>query len=352
MFTAYAASAADTAEGVANGAVFELASLLQKFIAQIPLIIAGIAVILLSFVVAKIVRNIVEGKMSEHIEDDHKEIQILGGRMSHIGILTIGITIGLKIAGIDLTAIIAAAAFGVGFALKDLIMNFLAGVMILVGRQFSIGDFIKIGNNIGKVVEIQSRVTILQAIDGTKVIVPNSNLFKKEVISFTSNPFRRIEILVGVEYRSNLDNVVKVCMKVLKNTKGVLIEPKPAVLLTEFADSSINLKLRAWVDSKGGWVKVKSNVILNLKKEFDNYGITIPWPIRTLAYDKDAKYDEKMLEEKIEEATVAEAKKEVAPQPVVTGSAKVEQVQVPSPVPIAIDNEQPLKPLREQRPTA
>jgi small conductance mechanosensitive channel len=351
MLTAHAAAAVDAAEGVADGTVLELAGLLQKVIAQIPLIIAGITVIILSFGVASVVRNIVEGKLAERIENEHKEIQILAGRMSHSGILIIGITVGLKIAGIDLTSIIAAAAFGVGFALKDLIMNFLAGVMILVGRQFSIGDFIKIGSTIGKVVEIQSRVTILQAIDGTKVIVPNSNLFKKEVISFTSNPFRRIEILVGVEYRSNLNNVIKVCMKVLKNTKGVLVEPKPAVLISEFADSSINLKLRAWVDSKGGWVKVKSNVILNLKNEFDEYGITIPWPIRTVVYDKEQEHVEKMIEEeKIEKATIAEAKKEApVPQAVVTtATAEVKQVKAPA-APIS---DQPLKPLGEQRPTA
>lgn len=297
MFTAYAATT-DKAGEIAGGTATQLTQLLQLVIEKIPLWIAAAIVMVLTVFAAKIGRNIIENKLAEKgIEEEHKELQILGGRMTHSGIFVLGLTIALKIAGIDLTSIIAAVAFGIGFALKDLIMNFLAGVMILVGRHFTLGDFISIGGTLGKVVEIQSRVTVLQAIDGTKVIVPNSELFKKQVTSFTSNPFRRIEVIVGVDYRTNLENALKICMHAMKTTKGILLEPKPAVLLSDFGESSIDLKLRAWVDSKGGWVKIKSELILNIKKEFDNYGVTIPWPIRTIAYDKDNTAVERIMPE-------------------------------------------------------
>ena len=295
--TAYAQVTSATS-AIAEETTSELVGLVQLLITRIPLYIAAFILVILAIIVAKIGRKIVENKLSESgIDEEHQELMILGGRMTYATILTLGITIALKIAGIDLTTIIAAVAFGIGFALKDLIMNFLAGVFILVSKHFTLGDFISISGTIGKIVEIQSRTTVLQAIDGTKVIVPNADLFKKKVTSFTSNPFRRIEVIVGVDYRTNLENTVKVCMKALKETKGVLNAPKPAVLVSKFGESSIELKVRAWVESRGGWLKVKSDLVLEIKKQFDAYGITIPWPIRTVAYDKDQEKVEKIMEE-------------------------------------------------------
>jgi len=204
-----------------------------------------------------------------------------------MGSLTLGVTIALSIAGIDLTAIIAAAGFGIGFAMQDLIMNFMAGVLILLNRQFTIGDYIQVNDTIGQVQEIQSRSTVLKALDGTKVIVPNADLFTNQVTSYTSNPFRRIEIGVGVEYRTDLGHASQVILEALRSHNLVVLEPAPAILIDEFADSSINFLIRFWVDSHSNWMKTKSEVIHLVKKSFDAEGIGIPFPIRTLAFDKD-----------------------------------------------------------------
>ncbi|MBT4916826.1 mechanosensitive ion channel family protein [Candidatus Peregrinibacteria bacterium] len=345
MNTAYAVSATDSANQVASGTASELAKLIELVITKIPLWIAAVIVIMLSFVAAKIARKIVENKLAEKgIEEEHEELQILGGRLVYSGVVTLGFTMGLKIAGIDLTTILAAVAFGIGFALRDLIMNFLAGIMILVGRQIGIGDFINVGGTKGKVTEIQSRVTILQSFDGTKVIVPNADLFKKQVESYTSNPFRKITIAVGVDYRNKLENVIKVCMSTTKHTKGILAKPKPAVVVDSFGDNAINIKIKAWVDSKSGWVKIKSELVTNIKNSFDQYGITIPWPITTLAYDKDSTINETEF---------------IEPEAPETAPAPVAQVAAPIPAPeaVTVDNpvaqpaeadEQPLKPLGEK----
>ena len=343
MFTAYAAT--EGAEEVASETALELTRLMEMIIIKIPLWIAGAIVIILSIIVAKLAKNIVQNKLAEKgIEEEHQEIQILGGRVAYSTVLVLGITVGLKIAGIDLTTIIAAAAFGIGFALKDLIMNFLAGIMILVGRHFTIGDFISVGGTLGKVIEIQSRVTILQATDGTKVIVPNSEMFKKQVTSFTSNPFRRIELVVGVDYRHNLENVLKICMNVVKTTKGVLLEPKPAVLVNNFEESSMSIKIKAWVESKGGWIKIKSNLAKNLKNKLNEHGIIISVPIRKISYDKDQTIQEKEFqsEQKAESAPLKQPEPQEGPTtPVITS-------QTPAAVPQEAE-EQPLKPLGEQK---
>src|SRR3989338_9794473 len=112
MNTAYAASA----DQVAGDTASELAKLIELVISRIPLWIAAFVVILLAIIAAKIARRVVESKMADSgIEEEHKELQILGGRMTYTIILTLGITVGLKVAGIVLTTIIAAVAFGIGF---------------------------------------------------------------------------------------------------------------------------------------------------------------------------------------------------------------------------------------------
>lgn len=275
----------------------QLTGLLDFFIVKIPSFIAAFIVFVLFYIIAKAIKGIVESRMADKFEE-HKEMQILAGRTSSTITIIVGATISLNIAGIDLTAIIAAAGFAIGFALKDIIINFLAGVMILAQKHFTIGDFIKIEGTIGKIVEIQTRATILQALDGTMVVVPNSELFTKQVISYTSNPFRRIELAVGVEYDTDLNQAVEHCYNAIKNTSGVLIEPKPVVIVKGFGDSAINLAVRAWVESRGGWLNIKSNLAMNIKSQFDNVGITIPFPIRTVVFDKDVKkQDEKKAEE-------------------------------------------------------
>lgn len=342
MDIAYAATTA-AAEQVAGGTASELANLFEKFIVSIPLWIAAFIVIFISFIVAKIVRSVVESKLADSgLEEEHKEVQALAGRMAYLVIMTLGGTIGLKIAGIDLTTIIAAVGFGIGFALKDIIMNFIAGVMIIVSRHFTTGDFIKVGGVLGKIIEIQSRVTILQAIDGTKVIVPNASLFSGNVISYTSNPFRRIEIAVGIDYRNNLENAIKICLAAIKKTKGLLLQPKPSVLIAGFGASSIDLKVRAWVESRSAWLKIKGNLTINIKKEFDKYGIVIPWPISTLVYDKDQEIVEKIIEE--------DKAKETITKETLTTVITSQTPLTPATVPVVVDDEEkPLKPLGEQR---
>lgn len=277
--------------------------------------IAAVIVVVFSVYFAKVIKKLVVEKVADKMGDEHEEVLILVGRATYAAILGVGLTIGLKVGGIDLTVIIAAVGFGIGFALQDIIMNFIAGVIILASRQFAIGDFIEVSGTLGKVVEIQSRATILQALDGTKVIVPNADLFTNPVTSYTTNPFRRIEVPVGVEYRTDLKKATNVMLGVLNNHKHVVAEPAPAVILDEFADSSINFKVRFWVQSKDKWIQIKSEIIHDLKAALDEAGINIPFPIRTLVYDRDTESaviptysmtEEEMKQHKIEQIQAAE----------------------------------------------
>jgi small conductance mechanosensitive channel len=290
------------AQEIASETESQLTALITFIIGQIPLWITAFIVIVLSFFIARIVKSTVENKMAaKGFEEEHKEVQILAARAANVTVLTIGITIGLKIAGIDLTAIIAAAAFGVGFALRDIIMNFIAGVLLLSARHYTIGDIIKIKSTIGRIVEIQTRATIIKTFDGTKVIVPNSELFKNQVTSLTSNPFRRISLICGVNYGEDLEKTSKIILDAIQKTKGVLTEPKPGVAFTEWGDSSINFKMKAWVESRSPRIKIRSKIIINVTKALEAAGIIIPYPIQTVKLSKEERKLEKQAEQLLTE---------------------------------------------------
>src|SRR5690606_7033699 len=149
-------------------------------------------------------------------------------------------------------------------------------------RHYSIGDSIKVGGKMGKIVEIQTRATVLRAFDGTKIIVPNADLFKNQVTSLTSNPFRRFKVKMSINHGEDLRKTMEVVLKAVEETEGVLAQPKPSMRYTEFGQYSINFSVKAWVESRAGWIKIRHRVILNISKALREAGIAIPYPIQTI----------------------------------------------------------------------
>lgn len=306
-------ASSNAGDDVRNGLSDRIADFFDFVIGQIPSWIAAFVVFVLTIFVAKIAKNAVESRISDQIDEEHQEVLVLAGRMTFFGIMILGITVALKIAGIDLTTILAAVAFGIGFALRDLISNFIAGVMILVSRQFKIGDFLKIGSTMGKVMEIQTRATILKSFDGTKIIVPNSEIFSNVVISTTTNPFRRIEIPLYISYDTDIKYAIQVAMRVLKKHPRIQKKPGPTVIVKDYGDSSIDLVARFWVGSRDGWIKIKSDMLHKMYDAFNDAGIIIPYEVMHLETSQDTAEEWKTAKEiakkKIEETALKKAQK-------------------------------------------
>lgn len=315
MFLEIAKAATTGLAGVSNemqsGLANKVAGFFDYIIGRVPSWIAGVVVFILSIIVAKLAKSAVESRIESQIDEEHQEVLVLAGRVTYFGTLIVGITIALKIAGIDLTTILAAVAFGIGFALQDLIMNFLSGVLILVSRQITIGDFIKVGSTLGKVVEIQTRATILKAVDGTKVIVPNSEIFTSQVVSYTTNPMRRVVIPLYVSYDTDLGYAMKIALGVLKKHPKILKKPAASVLVTNYGDSSIDLAARFWVGSRDGWIKIKSEILHQMQEAFNEAGIIVPFNVMHVETNADtAEYEKQaaqIAQKKIEEIKLSKA---------------------------------------------
>ena len=287
MFNAIQIAYAQAQGGVEETAQGEtLFNILMTVFDVLKNIFIAALLLIASFLFAKMLSHYIINKLRDtQGETLHEDVVILVRRMVTVGVVAVGMAVAFEyVLGFDILQIIGFFGLGVGFAFKDILANLLAGIIILMQGRFHIGDFIKIGVSKGKVVEIQMRSTILKGIDGTEIIIPNANFLSKTVISYTTNPSRRAQLVVGVHYKTDLDLATRMIEDVLKQNQNILPEPKAKVIATEFGDSAIKLNVRFWVTSKDGvsWVVVRSEVVHAIKKAFEEQGITIPFPIRTI----------------------------------------------------------------------
>lgn len=268
----------------AGGSTFDI---LGFVLTNLPLWITAIVVFVLSMILGGILKGIVENRLASKITEEHQELLIISGRLTFVGMVVIGGTISLAIAGINVTNLIAAIGFGISFGLQDTIANFVAGIALLASRPFTIGDWIQVDGKMGKVAEIRVRATYLNTFDGLRLIVPNSQLYKSQVLSYTSNPMRRLKAPAYIRYYADMKQVYAICLNVVKSHTDILLQPKANVVVTEMGDYYIALEIRFWVDSKSMWRRIQSKVFMEIQERFAEAGVDAPYPTTALAFDTD-----------------------------------------------------------------
>ena len=175
------AKTTSTALETGESKIFEL---LGWLINKVPLFFAALAIVFASFILAGFVKRGVRKSLSKHNTDD--QVVILVSKVSHVGVLILGFTIALEVLGIDISGVVGLIGLGLGFAIQDIIKNFVSGALILIQEPFKIGDVIKVGEHLGKVENIEARSTNIKTFDGQRVIIPNADLFSSSVINFSS----------------------------------------------------------------------------------------------------------------------------------------------------------------------
>jgi small-conductance mechanosensitive channel len=175
-----------------------------------------------------------------------------------------------------------ALGVGLGFGLQKIASNYVSGFIILLDRSIRIGNIVQIGVDSGVVSQITTRYTVLRHPGGTEFIVPNEMLIGTVVQNQTYSDNRlRLSTAVGVAYDSDLELAMRLMVESAQRQPRVLADPAPRVLLTQFADSSINLELGFWVaDPENGKMNVVSDINLAIWRAFREYGVQIPFPQR------------------------------------------------------------------------
>ena len=194
------------------------------------------------------------------------------GYICMLGILlqTVGLT------ATSLTALVASAGVAVGLALQGSLSNFAGGVLILLMKPFVIGDYIVQGNTEGTVKEIGLVYTELITADNRLIVIPNGTLIDNSIVNVTATGKRRLELSVGIGYKSDLKKAKEVLIRLGENDPARDPENPVNVFVAELAESSVNLGLHVWVSSSEYW-NAKWRLTENIKMAFDEEGIEIPF---------------------------------------------------------------------------
>ena len=214
-------------------------------------------------------------------------VRLAVGTIIRYLVLVLGLIIVLQTVGIDLstlTILAGALGVGIGFGLQNITNNFVSGIIILFERPIKVGDRIQVGDVNGDVVNISMRSTTVVTNDNISVIVPNSEFISSTVVNWSHTDRNvRFNIPVGVSYNADPEKVKQILLDVANNEEGVLKSPKPDVLFDEFADSSLNFKLRIWTSNYITTPGVlKSKLYFEIFKKFKEKGIEIPFPQRDI----------------------------------------------------------------------
>jgi len=241
-------------------------------------VIGAIIILILGRIAAGIGRSIIR-KLLINTKTDESIVKFVGS-LTFVLILIFAVLAALAKFGIQtasFVAILGAAGFAVGFALQGSLSNFASGVLILVLRPFKLGDFIDGAGVAGTVKDIQLFTTVLATPDNVKIMVPNSKLFGDTIKNFSAFDTRRLDLVIGIGYTSNIQNAYDVMMALMTEDTRIFSDPAPQIAVSELADSSVNLIIRPWVN-RGDYWPVKFDLTRKIKEAFDEKGIEIPFP--------------------------------------------------------------------------
>ncbi len=247
-------------------------------------ILAGaraVVVLAVGLLVARIVSRVVARVLTARLEPQQT---LLLRRFLYYGITALFAVAALHQLGFNLGVLLGAAgvlSVAIGFASQTSASNLVAGLFLIAEKPFAIGDVIQIGGTTGDVLAIDLLSVKLRTFDNKFVRIPNEDVIKSEVATLTKFPIRRVDLQIGVAYREDLERVREVLMAVADRDLICLDEPKPVIFWKGFGDSSIDLQFSVW-STRENYVELKNAIQLEIKKAFDEAGIEIPFPQRTL----------------------------------------------------------------------
>ncbi|MFO7898197.1 MAG: mechanosensitive ion channel family protein [Planctomycetota bacterium] len=181
--------------------------------------------------------------------------------------------------GVRLTAILAAAGvagIAVGFAAQTSLSNVISGIFLSIERPFKVGNMIQIGDTLGMVLSVDLLSVKMRMFDNRFVRIPNETFIKEKVINYSRFPIRRVDLMIGVAYKEDVERVRQVLFDVAHQHPLALEEPEPLCFCWNFNTSSVDLLFVIWA-VQDDWLTLKSELLTNIKKRFDQEGIEIPF---------------------------------------------------------------------------
>lgn len=190
--------------------------------------------------------------------------------------------------GVDTTSLVAllgAAGLAIGLSLQSSLSNFASGVMLIIFRPFTKGDFVEAGGATGVVQSISIFTTTMTTPDNKEIIVPNGSILSNNITNYSARDTRRVDMVFGISYDDDIRKAKQLLEEIIAADERVLKEPAPVIALSELADSSVNFIVRPWVNSADYWALLWDTTEA-VKLKFDEAGISIPYPQMDVHFEK------------------------------------------------------------------
>ncbi len=261
-------------------------NMVNGFFGALPSIGLAIVIFSLFYVLANWVKQAV-GQIARRAELA-PGAEMLLARFARWLVISLGVLLALNVAVPSFTTgeliqLLGIGSVAVGFAFRDILQNFLAGVLLLLTEPFKINDQIIVGEFEGAVEDIETRATVIKTYDGRRVVIPNADLFTQSVMVNTAFDKRRSSYGVGIGYDEDIGEVARLMLEVVQKVDGVCEEPAPDVLVSELGGSSVVLTARWWTNSaRSDVVSVKSHVTSALKEELMAHDVELPFPTQQI----------------------------------------------------------------------
>ncbi len=240
-------------------------------------ILAAVLVLIIGRCVIKWVIKLIK-KSKFATKNDETVVRVLLNFIS-AGLYVILIVSIIAILGVPMAsviAVIASAGVAIGLALQGALSNLAGGIMIMILRPFHIGDFVDVGGNSGTIKDVGIFYTVLTTTDNKVITIPNGTVMSKEVVNYSTNDTRRVDLVFSVAYGTDVERVKTILLEAAEAHELVLKDPAPFARLTKQNESSLDFTLRVWVKSGDYWT-VNFDLLEGLNDRFVSENIEIPF---------------------------------------------------------------------------
>ena len=261
--------------------------MIDGFLRMLPNIALAIVVFVVFLFLARLVRS---GFRKASHGRHGANVALVLGRLVQIAVLFAGLLVSVgivfpSVGGAELISLLGIGSVAIGFAFRDIAQNFLAGILILLRQPFRVGDQIVYKDFEGTVENIETRATYVKTYDGTRVIIPNGEIYTNAVRVNTAFDKRRSEYVVGIGYGDDLLRAQQILLETTRGVEGVLEEPAPEALTVNLGESTIDIKVRWWTKpDRLSVVTVSSSVLTAIKLALDEAGIDMAFPTQVVLF--------------------------------------------------------------------
>lgn len=245
--------------------------------------LGGIVIAIVGWYAAKVIQRLVLRAL-RRTEKVEETFAMVIAKVARYTVIVFVVVVVLSQFGVQTASIIAAlgaAGIAIALAMQGTLSNIAAGTMLLFLKPFRVGDYIDADGIAGTIDELGLLTTQMRTFDGIYVMVPNNQLWNKAIKNYSRLPTRRLDLVVGISYKDDIEAALRVLEDLLGSDQRALVDPVPQVMVKELADSSVNINMRCWTNSGDYW-----NLLFDLTKQSKQSlaaaGITIPFPQRDL----------------------------------------------------------------------